>query len=116
MSRNLRAQLMTLTEADLFEGGDAGVKYTLRAIDSNIAKELQKQTESGVDRLLAFLNLCLVSWDGVIVDDQPAPCTAEFWPLLDTEVTDALVAKLWTMRAEREATRAKSFRDATAVR
>ncbi len=107
---------MTITEADLFEGGDATVKYHLRAIDFGLAKQMQAMTSDGVDRLMSFLEACLVSWDGVEADGLPAPCDATHKAMLDTEVADALASRLWTMRAERDAARAKSFRDASTLR
>jgi hypothetical protein len=116
MARNLTSQLVTITEADMFEGGDATVKYHLKAITFEVADAMRTMSEDGATRLLEFLTMCLVSWEGVTVDGVPAPCDPAHFKLLDTEVADVLCARMFQLRAEREAARMKSFREATAVR
>jgi hypothetical protein len=114
-----------VTDSDLpdIEGGDPGTVYTVRQIPPAVNRELAKkhterpinkrtgQREQVVDNIALLddmVDYALVSWEGVLLKGQPAPCSRENKLRLDYPRKVALmsVAGLNQIAAE---VRAQSF-------
>jgi hypothetical protein len=118
---------ITVTDADLVEGGDSETTYTLRPVTRDLyqkatsrhasriggrrALSLHEQIALAVAVSEELLDYALVEWSGILVHGEPVPCETGYKKLLDGERVQALLGKAGVNQVKlSEEARAASFR------
>lgn len=118
---------IVVKDTELVEQGDPETTYTVRFVTRETYQrvstkhsarfggrrglKLQEQIEFAVAVNEELIDYALVSWTGVLINGQPAPCDTVHKKMLDGERAQGLLAKAGVNQiAAGEAARAASFR------